>query len=130
MISVGSHLNDLARVEVAAGEVLAAREGLVAAIRASLENDDEWQLGEALVLLAVVYVEEGNAYDARRVLAATGWDVAPPPGALNVQRSVLLQNWARLDSLLVAEYDDAAAVGRRAGVFETARAFLADSQTP
>ena len=47
----------------------------------------------------------------------------PPPGALNVQRTVVAQSWVRLESLLVAEYDEAAAEGRRAGVFETARAF-------
>jgi hypothetical protein len=56
---------------------------------------------------------------------ATTVAVRRPRAAINVQRSVLAQNWVRLDSVLVAEYDVAAAVGRRAGVFETARAFLA-----
>ena len=102
---------------------------LVAAIRASIENDDEWQIREALVLLAVVHLEEGNPHDARRVLAATGWDVEPPPGALDVQRTVVAQSWVRLESVLVAEYDEDAAEGRRASVFETARAFLADAPT-
>ena len=129
MISVASHLSDLARVEVAARDFPAARERLVAAMRASIENDDEWQVREALVLLTAVYLEEGNTHDARRVIAATGWDVEPPTGALHARRTVLAETWERLDSVLVAEYDAAAAEGRRAGVFETARAFLADTPT-
>ncbi len=129
VISVASHLSDLARVEVVAGDFPAARGWLVAAMRASIENDDEWQIREALVLLAVVHLEEGNPHDARRVLAATGWDVEPPPGALDVQRTVVAQSWVRLESVLVAEYDEDAAEGRRASVFETARAFLADAPT-
>jgi hypothetical protein len=63
------------------------------------------------------------------VFAATGWDVEPPPGALFAQRTVVAETWERLEPLLVAEYDAPAAEGRRAGAFETARAFLADAPT-
>ena len=97
----------------------------IEAIRAGVDNDDEWVLNEALLLLAVVLAEEGSPRDARRVVAATGWDVDPPEGLRDYTNSNFAMGLARLEPVLVAAYDDAAADGRRAGRVETARAVLA-----
>ena len=98
---------------------------MIEAIRAGIDIDDEWQLCEALVLLAVVHREEGNPRDARRVLASTGWDVAPPEGLMDFTKSIFASTIDCLRPVLIEEYDDAAAEGRRAGRYETARGFLA-----
>jgi predicted ATPase/class 3 adenylate cyclase len=124
LYSVAPHLCDLAQVEILAGDTPAARERIVEALHNGVVDDDEWLLNEALLLLAVVLLEEGNPSDARRMTAATGWDVDPPEGLLNYKRSNVTMALVRLEPILVPAYDDAAAEGRRMGRLETARAFL------
>jgi predicted ATPase/class 3 adenylate cyclase len=122
--NVGAHLNDLAQVELLAGDVPAAREIAVESIRAGIDIDDEWQVNEALLLVAVVRLEEGHPRDARRILAATGWDIDPPAGLRDFSKSIFAMSIARLEPVQIAAYDDAAAEGRRAGRRETVRALL------
>ena len=89
LYSVAPHICDLAQVEILAGDIPAARALTIEAIRAGVDNDDEWVLNEALLLLAVVLAEEGSPRDARRVVAATGWDVDPPEGLRDYTKSNL-----------------------------------------
>ncbi len=125
LYNVAPHLNDLALVEILTGNISAARARAIESLRASFEIDDEWVVCEALLLLAVVLLEEGNPRDARRVTAATGWDLEPPEGLLDFKESIAALAFARLQPILVAAYDNAAAEGRRLGRHETARAFIA-----
>ena len=69
-----SHITDAAWVEIVAGDVAGARRILVDAIHAGIETEDAWQLREALVVVSMLYLNEGRPSDAGRVLAATGWD--------------------------------------------------------
>jgi predicted ATPase/DNA-binding SARP family transcriptional activator len=125
LYNVAPHLNDLALIEILTGNLSAARARAMESLRASFDIDDEWVVCEALLLLAVVLLEEGNPRDARRVTAATGWDVDPPEGLLEYKESIVAMAFVRLESILVTAYDDAAAEGRRAGRHEIARAFIA-----
>jgi predicted ATPase/class 3 adenylate cyclase len=123
------YLSDLALVEILAGDIPAARERTLETIHAGIEIDDEFVIKEALLLLAVVLLEEGNPREARRVTAATEWDVNPPEGLLNYEESTVAMALARLEPVFVAAHDDAAGEGRRAGPIKTARAFLAAEMT-
>jgi predicted ATPase/class 3 adenylate cyclase len=124
--NVNAHLNDLTLVELLAGNLARAREHLTAALRMGFEIDDPWQLSEALLLLAVVLLEEGMPREARRMMAATGWDIEPPEGLMEYSHSILAVAIGWLQPIMIGEYDNAAAEGRRLGRYETARAFLAE----
>jgi hypothetical protein len=125
LYNVAPHLNDIALVEILSGNLSAARARAIESLRASFDIDDEWVVCEALLLLALVLLGEGNPRDARRVTAATGWDVDPPEGLLEYKESIAAMAFVRLEPILVTAYDDAAAEGRRAGRHEIARAFVA-----
>ena len=88
----------------------------------------------------MLYLNEGRPSDASRVLAATGWDAeAQHPGAATRraatgvtkrERTILAEALRHLASIQGSEYDAARAEGRTAGLFATARAFLADPTAP
>ena len=60
LYSIAPHICDLAQVEILAGDIPTARALTIEALRAGVDNDDEWVLNEALLLLAVVLAEEGS----------------------------------------------------------------------
>jgi tetratricopeptide (TPR) repeat protein len=124
LYNLAGDFTSAAWIEVVAGDLGAARRFLIDAFQGGLEIEDTWQLSEALIVLAVVLLEEGRPDDARRAVAATGWDKEPPPGLMELERSLTAQAFTRLQPLLGSADDPSADAGRHAGLMVTVRSFF------
>jgi len=121
--NLAGNLTDAAWVEVEAGDLREAGRRLSDSLSTGIEIDDAFQLREALLVLAVIRLQEGDPAAARSVAAATGWDVEPPDYMLFLQRSIVVMALSVL-SPIFGEYEAEALEGRRRGVMATARAFV------
>jgi predicted ATPase/DNA-binding SARP family transcriptional activator len=120
-------LSQAAWAEIVAENIDKAEEFALRAARIGLDIDDEWQLGEALLVLAVACAERGDETLARMLLAATGWDIAPPAHLVSREGTVFSLALRRLSELLPAAPDTVDATEARArGTAETARRYLRD----
>jgi predicted ATPase/DNA-binding SARP family transcriptional activator len=120
-------LTQAAWAEVVASNLDLAEEVALRATRIGLDVDDVWQVGEALLVLAVARAQRGDEVLGRGLLAATGWDVAPPQHLVSRERTVYALALRKLADLLPPAPDDA--VGREArgrGIMETAKLYLRD----
>jgi predicted ATPase/DNA-binding SARP family transcriptional activator len=124
-------LSQAAWGEVVANNVEEAEEVALRATRIGLDVDDVWQVGEALLVLAVARALRGDEALARALLAATGWDVAPPEHLVSRERTVYALGLRKLAELLPPMPDDAVAKEARGrGIMETARLYLRDRTLP
>jgi hypothetical protein len=121
--NLAGQLTDAAWVELEAGDLREAKRRLADSLGVGIEIDDPFQLREALLVLAVIRLHEGDPAAARSVAAATGWDVEPPDYMMYLERSIVVMS-LRLLSPIFGEHDAEARKGRRAGIMAIARAFV------
>jgi predicted ATPase/DNA-binding SARP family transcriptional activator len=121
------HFTDAAWVELEAGALDDANALISESLREGLVLDDEWHLCEALLVAAAIALEEGRPSDARRVVAATGWDVESPGDYIwTLPRSIFVLAFGRLTPIL-EHHQDEAREGRRRGLRTTARTLVSSA---
>jgi predicted ATPase/class 3 adenylate cyclase len=113
-----NQLLNAAWIDVTQRHFASAQQLFSEAIGASLRSGDDYQLRMSLLGLAHLYAEEGDPNTARRLAAATGWDLDPPT---HRTRSLLGLALAALQPIL-EDFEDDARAGRAAGLVATARA--------
>ena len=111
-------------VELLTRNLRAADQFLREAAVAALDIDHSQQLCHALIALAALSFELGDMRQARLLVAATGWDVAPPLGRWSASRTS--QALRDLHERLPPGLEDAAEEGRRLGPERAARQYLAN----
>jgi predicted ATPase/class 3 adenylate cyclase len=127
--NLAGQLVTAAWVEMTAGDLGAALELATEALESGIEIDDEWQLREALLILALIRFRQGDPREARRLIAATGWDVAPPEHHTYIARAAVTQALTELSPILDGLHYEAHK-GRMLGVAPAARAFVAARRAP
>ncbi len=122
-------LSRAAWAELRANDLDAAQSLLAEAIRTALDVEDDWQLREAMLVLAAVHAQREDPEGARATLAATGWDLDPPSFAMS-HRSLSAIVLDSLAPVCDDGYDSAAREGRRLGAIAMANQLLATGMTP
>jgi tetratricopeptide (TPR) repeat protein len=117
-----------ALVDITLGDLDEAYDQIGEVLAIAVRDDDDWLLRESLLVLAVLYQERGEIDDARRVLAATEWDVDPPEYMMDLTRSVVVRSLTAL-APIVDTAADAAREGRATGRLATAHTVLANRRT-
>src|SRR5262249_3655269 len=84
---VGS-LSNAAGLEIEGGDFQTAEALAREALNAGLNSDRDWQLRGAVLVCAVIRFKVGQAWGARALAAATGWDVDPPPSVKTRKQSL------------------------------------------
>jgi ATP/maltotriose-dependent transcriptional regulator MalT len=114
-----------AMVEIVVGDLETAEDYVDEALAISIRTDaPDDQIRAALLIKAVIQIDRGDARAARRLTAATGWDLHPPEYLMHLPRSTVVR---ALDALtpIFDRYEDEARAGRAAGLNGTARTLAA-----
>jgi predicted ATPase/class 3 adenylate cyclase len=122
--SLTGMLAQAAWIEIAAEQFGAAEALSREALRTGIEWDDEWQLAEALLYLAVLSFKQTDYRRARELVATTGWDLHPTRNLQSHPNSTIARALDLLRPILTDRYEDAARDGRTRGVLATARAVV------
>jgi predicted ATPase/DNA-binding SARP family transcriptional activator len=123
--NLAGSLTNAAWAAVVADDVDAAQRLVAEAIPTGITNDDEWQVRVAMLVLAVVCMQNGDPSRSRRAVAATGWDLNPPEHVLGFEHWIVAEALKRLHPILSAQDDDATLAARAHGLYDNAQACIA-----